>query len=382
MCTSIVENGLDIPTVNTILIDRATFWAWPSSTSSAGGWAGATDAYVYWTNANGTIGRADLDGTGADQAFVTGATGPVGIAVDAKHIYWADSDANTIGRAKLDGSGVEPGFITGAGDPYGVAVDSDHIYWANSVTPGTIGRANLDGSGVKQDFLPTAPNPFGVAVNARHVYWANYDTNAIGRANLDGTGATQTLITSIGTPQGIAVGAGGVYWADYTMTGSAIGLANLDGSNPNTTFIPGLSNPYGLAVDNKYVYWADHDSEAVSRARLDGTEIDPSYIPADSPYGVAVDALPDTVPPRTEITKGAPKKTEKSKVKFKFESSEPGSKFQCKLDKNAWKKCASPETIKNLDKGKHAFQVRAIDEAGNKDGSPAKDKFKVIRKGK
>ena len=41
-------------------------------------------APVYWANGGptGTIGRADLDGTGADQAFITGASVP-GVAVDA-----------------------------------------------------------------------------------------------------------------------------------------------------------------------------------------------------------------------------------------------------------------------------------------------------------
>ena len=34
--------------------------------------------------------------------------------------------------------------------------------------------------------------------------------------------------------------------------------------------------------------------------------------------------------------------------------------------------------MKRLKKGKHKFQVRAIDAAGNVDPSPAKDKFKVV----
>ena len=49
-------------------------------------------------------------------------------------------------------------------------------------------------------------------------------------------------------------------------------------------------------------------------------------------------------PPTTKITKGAPKKTEKNKVKFKFSSDDPGASFQCKLDKKAFKGCKSPKT--------------------------------------
>jgi hypothetical protein len=86
----------------------------------------------------------------------------------------------------------------------------------------------------------------------------------------------------------------------------------------------------------------------------------------------------DCVPPETTITKGAPNKTKKSKVKLKFTSSEPDSTFQCKLDKNQFKACTSPRKVKNLDEGKHKFKVRAVDAAGNVDPSPAKDKFRVV----
>src|SRR5215470_7636360 len=52
--------------------------------------AAAGPAHVYWTNGSaGTIGRADLDGTGIDQNFITGVSGATGLAVDAAHVYWA-----------------------------------------------------------------------------------------------------------------------------------------------------------------------------------------------------------------------------------------------------------------------------------------------------
>ena len=64
----------------------------------------AAGAYVYWTNNNGTIGRAELDGTGADQAFITGPTTPFGVVVDAKHVYWTDDTENAIGATPVEGA--------------------------------------------------------------------------------------------------------------------------------------------------------------------------------------------------------------------------------------------------------------------------------------
>jgi hypothetical protein len=87
----------------------------------------------------------------------------------------------------------------------------------------------------------------------------------------------------------------------------------------------------------------------------------------------------DTVAPETTITKKPKKKSTKRKAKFKFESSEDGSTFECKLDKKPFKPCASPFKKKVKPK-KHKFKVRAIDAAGNVDPTPAKAKFKVLKR--
>ncbi len=127
------------------------------------------------------------------------------MAVDAAHVYWTNIDANTIGRANLDGTGANQRFITTASSPYGVAVDAAHVYWTNT---DTIGRSNLDGSGVNQRFITAASNStYGVAVDAAHVYWTNEFTGTIGRSNLDGSDANQRFITGASGPFGVAVDA-------------------------------------------------------------------------------------------------------------------------------------------------------------------------------
>ena len=86
-------------------------------------------------------------------------TGKGGGAV-SRHLYWANLSASTIGRANADGTGVNQSFITGATVPYGVAVDSNFVYWTN-INAGTIGRANLDGTGANQNFITGARRPGG-----------------------------------------------------------------------------------------------------------------------------------------------------------------------------------------------------------------------------
>ena len=65
---------------------------------------------------------------------------------------------------------MQPDFITGATGPTGIAADGQHIYWTNfgsANTPGsTIGRADLDGAHAQQDFISGASAPFELAVDA------------------------------------------------------------------------------------------------------------------------------------------------------------------------------------------------------------------------
>jgi streptogramin lyase len=252
------------------------------------GLAAQADASVYWANQSGTIGRANLDGSSPVQGFIGGGSGPIGVAVDARHVYWTNSGAGTIGRANLDGSGINQSFITGASNPLAVAVDGAHVYWTNANTS-AIGRANLDGSGVNQSFITGALGVVGVAVDARYVYWTR--SGAIGRANLDGSGVDQGFIAAF-APNAVAVDGEHVYWA--TSGTSTLGRANLDGSNVNDSFITGANQPTGVAVDGLYVYWLNSTGASIGRANLDGSNPDQAFIASAVSFGqgVAVDGGP------------------------------------------------------------------------------------------
>jgi DNA-binding beta-propeller fold protein YncE len=89
----------------------------------------------------------------------------------------------------------------------------------------------------------------------------------------------------------------------------------------------------------------------------------------------------DTDPPDTTITAGPKAKTKKKTAKFEFSSSEPGSTFECKLDSGSFEACTSPRDIK-AKKGKHTFEVRATDAAGNVDPTPATQSWTVKKKKK
>lgn len=202
---------------------------------------------IYWINfTDATIGRANLDGSGATPNLIQVPGNPVGIAVDAAHIYWTNSNS-LIGRANLDGSGVELSFINAPNQPGGIAVDGSHIYWAKF--GGNIARANLNGSDVEQDFIvPPSPGAAGgIAIDGTHLYWTNRGASpSISRANLDGTSVKDDFIPTPNHPLGLAVDGSHIYWANEIET---IGRANLDGSGVTQGFALVGGEPDWLATD-------------------------------------------------------------------------------------------------------------------------------------
>jgi len=89
-------------------------------------------------------------------------------------------------------------------------------------------------------------------------------------------------------------------------------------------------------------------------------------------------AASDRKPPRTRMLKQPRKVRAGRAASFSFTANEPGSSFQCSLDRAKFEPCASPQRYRIRKPGKHLFRVRAIDAAGNVDRTPVRRRFEVI----
>jgi Ca2+-binding RTX toxin-like protein len=90
---------------------------------------------------------------------------------------------------------------------------------------------------------------------------------------------------------------------------------------------------------------------------------------------------PDTRPPQTRITRHPralllSASARRQRVVFAFASSEPGSRFRCRLDRRPYAACASPRAYR-VGPGPHLLRVFAIDAAGNADPTPARFEFRI-----
>jgi hypothetical protein len=65
---------------------------------------------------------------------------------------------------------------------------------------------------------------------------------------------------------------------------------------------------------------------------------------------------------------------------FRFRSSQPGSEFECRLDRHNFRLCSSPITLGPLGYGRHRFLVRAQGAGETLDPTPASFAFRIVRR--
>ncbi|MFO0590844.1 MAG: hypothetical protein U0441_25090 [Polyangiaceae bacterium] len=84
-----------------------------------------------------------------------------------------------------------------------------------------------------------------------------------------------------------------------------------------------------------------------------------------------ISACIDTTAPDTTIVTFEPNPTNDPTGDFAFTSNDPTATFECRIDNGAWGACTATWSTPALADGQHTLQVRAIDQAGNADLTPA-----------
>lgn len=134
----------------------------------------------------------------------------------------------------------------------------------------------------------------------------------------------------------------------------------LDSEKTATTTPVTSTSPVGLASANGEWTNGRFDEHAIYNRALTAAEVLQHYR-----AGI------DGTPPETTITANPANPTTSTSASFSFTSSEANSTFECKLDAGSYGSCTSPKAYSGLAVGTHTFSVRATDQAGNPDPTPA-----------
>jgi hypothetical protein len=210
-------------------------------------------------------------------------------------------------------------------------------------------------------YADLADGPHRFEVRAVHHHWDDWHvdpTPAVAEFVVDTT-PPETTITE--APSGtIGTGSASV---EFTASEPGTFECRLDSAEPGD-WTPCTS-------PQSYTSLADGPHAFEVRAVNEAGNADPT--PALATFSV------DTTPPETTITEGPSGTIGTSSASFAFASSEPGS-FECRLDSTGpggWSPCTSSKSYTSLADGPHVFEVRATDELGNVDPTPAADSFVV-----
>jgi hypothetical protein len=96
----------------------------------------------------------------------------------------------------------------------------------------------------------------------------------------------------------------------------------------------------------------------------------------DGGWSLTIASHPDLTPPDTSVASGPDGLVASTAATFTFTATET-STFECSLDGSAFALCPSPQTYSGLADGAHTVAVRAHDEYGNVDPTPATSHFTV-----
>ncbi len=159
-------------------------------------------------------------------------------------------------------------------------------------------------------------------------------------------------------------------------TGNAVNALTAVGSGKGSAEVAVTAGTtYRVAVDSEFSFFLGGTLD-------DKFDLTAAMNLAPGPgFGGGSGSPRDTKPPQTTLLKARKGKTPTTRT-FTYKSSEAKSTFRCRLDRQPFAPCGSSRTYKNLQPGKHKFEVFAIDAAGNEDASPAVVHFTVPPKQK
>lgn len=252
-----------------------------------------------------------------------------------------------------------PNTVIDSGPPSPTGLTSVDFTF-HSTEGGSTLECQLDGGG----FGPcTSPKHYdNVSVLGAH----SFDVRATdGAGNTDPTPATFNWTVVSGSAPDTFINSGPA--ADGGATNNTSAAFNFTSDNAAATFACSLDNAAFSACTSPKSYTklkaGNHNFRVQATA---GGVTDPT--PASLSWAI------DTKAPNTTITSAPPALTKNPVATFTFTSTEGGGTFQCSVDGGAFADCTSPFDTPALVDGKHNFQVKAFDAAGNADKSPAKAK--------
>ena len=361
--------------------------------TDATGHTDPTPATYMWT----------VDTTPPDTTIIGGPTGPTKVASPTFGLSSPDGTATF--QCKLDGPGTTTGSFAACTTPASYTL-ADGVYTLSvrAVDP----AGNFDPTPATRGFtvdtiapdtiITSGPNGLTNSANASFAFNSTESGGSL-QCSLDG--AAFTTCTSPQAYPGLAQGAhtfavkatdaaGNTDATPATRGWTVDTIApntTIDNTPParvagaisftfsatetNSTFQCRLDTPAGAGGYGNCTSPKAYSGLTEGNYRFHVVATDPAGNP--DPSDATFDFTVDTTAPDTTITGGPTGLT--NAPSFSFNSPDATATFQCQIDSGGYSACTSPKAYGGLAEGAHTFFVRAVDAAGNIDGTPASRGF-------
>jgi hypothetical protein len=188
---------------------------------------------------------------------------------------------------------------------------------------------------------------------------------------------------------------GAVCWESI----DCVSWGNFAGSLPSPAGTPAAASgiPDGMAMRRTIAPGCptllepgdDHDNSAADFAPVFPAPRPNSVVPAEHPCGGSGGggtagaggggpAATERGAPATTLSGRPPRRSRDRTPTFRFRADEADVNFECRIDSRPFRPCSSPFTARHLSVGHHLFRVRARDDSGLADPSPASYGFAVM----
>jgi hypothetical protein len=245
------------------------------------------------------------------------------------------------------------------GGPDGPTSDNTPTFTFTSPEPGVTFECSLNDA----RFNPcTSPYDTGLLGGADFTFQVRARDAA---GNVDPTPAARSFTVDRNPPTTSITSAPGIVTNDNTPT------IEFTSSKPDSTFECRVDDGDFAACTSPHTTTQLDDGQHTVAVRATDSigNVDPD--PAERTFRV------DTVPPDTSITSGPTGLINDNTPEFGWDSTSDAAKYECRVDNAPFVECESPKTTAALSDSEHTFELRAIDDAGNVDPTPAKRTFTV-----
>ena len=210
---------------------------------------------------------------------------------------------------------------------------------------------------------PTTVPEAGLLDDGSHTFYVKATGGASNKTDPTADTYTWTVDTvAPATPTITSPQEGSLVSGNFLVSGTADAGSNIElfeGSVSRGTALANTSGEWSIALtsvsDGSHAYKAKATDEASNTSAESNVRT------------VTVDATP----PGTTITSGPSGYMKSTSASFSVSSSEEGSTFKCSRDGSSFADCPTPTGYSGLAQGSHTFRVKAIDEVGNTDTTPA-----------